>query len=431
MLTSFQIRNFKSYEHARLPLAPLTVLIGANASGKSNALEALRLLSYIAQGNRLSAIRYAVYEGDAAVRGTMRSLGHRGQSNFSLGCTIDRHDWTNLLMELRLAEDDDLHIAGESIRGFESGAPLYEVVATSSSGSDIRVAYNNFAPGGRKPQIVCNDQLAVMSQLQSAARFGASHKAAQRRIPEICEYFIDNLAKVLFLDPQPAAMRGYSFKSEDTLTGDGRNISGVLWNLCSTEDTKNIVLDIIRSLPEQNIADITFIDGPRGEAMVQLTETFGGNPHDTDATLLSDGTLRVLSIAAALLSAPEGGLVVIEEIDNGVHPSRAEAILEHISRIALQRNLRVLISSHNPALLDALPTSAIGDVVFCYREPERGTSELVRLADLSRYPELVAQGPVGHLLTSGLLDRFVKVSESGVSLIARRRAWLNALRSGT
>ena len=45
MLSSVEIEKFKSYDKATLHLAPLTVLIGANASGKSNALEALRLLS--------------------------------------------------------------------------------------------------------------------------------------------------------------------------------------------------------------------------------------------------------------------------------------------------------------------------------------------------------------------------------------------------
>ena len=107
-------------------------------------------------------------------------------------------------------------------------------------------------------------------------------------------------------------------------------------------------------LPEQDIQEIDFIETPRGEVMVALTETFGGHATRYDATLLSDGTLRVLAIAAAVLSAP-GGLVVIEEIDNGVHPSRAGQLLNHVSRIAKERDLRVLISSHNPALLDALP----------------------------------------------------------------------------
>ncbi len=68
-----KIGDFKSYRSAELRLAPLTVLIGANASGKSNAIEALRLLSWVAQGDQFGSIRYAVY--DQAIRGTVASLG--------------------------------------------------------------------------------------------------------------------------------------------------------------------------------------------------------------------------------------------------------------------------------------------------------------------------------------------------------------------
>ncbi len=57
MLTSITIRNFKSYHEATLPLAPLTLLIGANASGKSNAIEAIRFLSWLARGQRLTALQ--------------------------------------------------------------------------------------------------------------------------------------------------------------------------------------------------------------------------------------------------------------------------------------------------------------------------------------------------------------------------------------
>lgn len=46
MITSISVENFKSYgASARLPLSPLTLLIGTNASGKSNLIEAIRLLS--------------------------------------------------------------------------------------------------------------------------------------------------------------------------------------------------------------------------------------------------------------------------------------------------------------------------------------------------------------------------------------------------
>jgi len=45
---------------------------------------------------------------------------------------------------------------------------------------------------------------------------------------------------------------------------------------------------------------------------------------------------------------------------------------------------------------------------FCYRNPKDGSSQLIRLQDIPDYPELIAQGSVGHLMTRGLLERFVK-----------------------
>lgn len=50
------------------------------------------------------------------------------------------------------------------------------------------------------------------------------------------------------------------------------------------------------------------------------------------------------------------------------------------------RKLRALITTHNPALLDALPPAAIPDVVCCYRDPERGDSRLIRLEEVRSYP---------------------------------------------
>jgi predicted ATPase len=202
-------------------------------------------------------------------------------------------------------------------------------------------------------------------------------------------------------------MRTYSFVQEKNLQGDGAALSAVLFRLID-EGQKERILEFIRSLPEQDIRDLDFISTPRDEVMVQLQETFGKRTQKRDAAVLSDGTLRVLAVAAALLSVPEGSTVVIEEIDNGVHPSRAALLLENIKRAATERSLKVLLTTHNPALLDALPTECIPDVVACYRDPEEGDSRLIRLEDLGNYPELVAQGPLGRLVTQGILDRMLK-----------------------
>lgn len=431
MLSSFSIANFKSYRQATLKLAPLTVLIGANAAGKSNVVEGLRLLSWIAAGNRLASIRNALQEKEHAIRGNVSDLGFRPERAFSLACSTDASDWDNYSIKLEVRDDDELHIADERLTGTgrASFAPLFEVVTPSQGAlGDMSVAYNNFARGGRKPQIACSDQMAVLCQLMSSARFYSGHKKAQKEIPATTSRFHQQLSTITWLDPRPSLMRAYSFKTERRLTGSGANLSGALYNLCETEETRNDLLEFVRALPEQDIKAIDFIETPRGEVMVTLTETFGGRSTTYDATLLSDGTLRVLAIAAAILSAKDR-LVVIEEIDNGVHPSRAERLLDHMSRLAKSRNLRVLISSHNPALLDALPDDATPHVVCCYRSHDDGSSQLIRLMDLRDYPELVARGSVGHLMTRGILERFVHDRPGPEQRKERARVWLDDIRT--
>jgi len=440
VLTAITLQDFKSYKTAKVPLAPLTVLIGANASGKSNAIEAMRLLAWLAQGQKLSAIQYAVNKEDRVVRGRVSDLPYRDGVTFGLGCESDLPEWNVLSMRITRREDG-LHITGESLTHQGAPVPLYDLDQPSSGrGTDVGVAYNNFARGGKKPHIKCSDQLAIFTQLNTPAPFDAAHLASKRVIPTQVADYERWLSTMLFLDPVPAAMREYNFPSERRLRGDGSNLSGVLFNLWGTDESavtepfaghRRDILSFIQSLPEQDIAGLTFLVEPRGGVMVSLSETFGGQPAPCDASLLSDGTLRVLAIAAAMLSADEGSLVVIEEIDNGVHPSRARRLLENILAIAERRHLRVLLSTHNPALLDALPDSALPAVVFCYRDTSDGSSCLTRLSDVPDYPELIAQGSLGELVTTGLLERFVKQQRTTAERQARATAWLEHMRRGS
>jgi predicted ATPase len=204
----------------------------------------------------------------------------------------------------------------------------------------------------------------------------------------------------------------------------------VLFAICDQgSEAKQKLLAFVRSLPEQDITDIQFIKTERMDVMVKLEESFGEKTRMVDAPLLSDGTLRVLAIGAALLTAPQGALVVIEEIDNGVHPSRATTLVKQIESIASERKLRVLLTSHNPALLDALPDKALADVLCCYRDPKQGDSRLIRLGNLDRFPELVAQGPLGQLMTRRILERFLKDDTNSKQRQTAALNWLEKLKN--
>lgn len=431
MLTQIKLKDFKSYRSGTLHLARLTVLIGANASGKSNAIEALRLLAKIAEGEKLSSIGQLYQQDESVFRGGVENLGYRKATSFGLACVTTETEWKDFSIDISLGKDGELHVSEEKITSDISTVPLYEITsAPQGAGSDVFVTYNNFARGGKKPSTVCSSLMAIFTQLRSDIRFRPENIKSREIIPAVAEKYVRWLSSIVFLEPEPSAMRDYGHRADKVLKENGKNLSGVLFNLCRNLKTKSAVLKFVQSLPEQDIEDISFLETPRDEVMLQLTETFGGHSTAYDASILSDGTLRVLSIAAALLSAPEQSLVVIEEIDNGVHPSRASELLERISSIAKKRNLRVLISSHNPALLDALPDEAIPETVFCYRSPEDGSSQLTRLQDIPDYPELIAQGSVGHLMTRGLLERFVKHHPGAEQKKRKAMEWLASLSVG-
>lgn len=432
MLTSIQLTNFKSYRRARLDLAPLTFLVGPNASGKSNALEGIRLLSWLAKGKRLDDIERDIQGGDTVVRGQARDLFREDGKPFTLEAHLADapEGWGDFSITIDQLSDQ-LVVAGEQITHPDQKVPLYRVDSEPNEHSDeISVAYNNFRQGRNKPKIPCSNRQAVFYQLETPGRFHHSHAESQELIPEVTRALRETLRNIAFLDPRPSQMRDYEYAGDKHLKEDGSNLSAVLYQLCQNPTGKQALLDFIRSLPEQDITDIQFIETPRQDVMVSLEETFGEQQRFVDAPLLSDGTLRVLAVGAALLSAPEGALLIIEEVDNGVHPSRADVLVRQIREVASQRQLRVLMTSHNPALLDALPDAALADVLCCYRDPQLGDSRLVRLGDMERYSELVARGPLGQLMTRKVLERFLKDDTSPEQRRDAALAWLEQLKQG-
>jgi predicted ATPase len=410
MIQSVTIENFKSFERATLPLAPLTLLIGANASGKSNAIEAMQLLAWLASGRPVTDLLYAVREEELSLRGGLNDLVWAVGNEITLGCeAID-----NSLEPFRVS----LEVTPAGLR--ITGAPV--ILGTM------------VLPGSQAAQADINKFIERLKEAPAEGKIETVIQNLERQATQIAIHESDPLARalrgILFLDADPRRMRQYSYIQETQLKRDGSGLSSVLCHVTEQEGQKARVLEIIRFLPEQDISDIAYLKTQRDEVMVQLRETFGGREVLRDAALLSDGTVRVLAIAAALFSVPEGSILVIEEIDNGVHPSRAEHLLAQIQKVAKERSLRVLLTTHNPALLDAMPLEAIPDIVACYRDPERGDSRLVRLEDLESYPELIAQGPVGRLLTKGILDRYLKAPEARdrVKKVERDLAWVEELR---
>lgn len=427
MIDKIQLNNFKSYANAELKLAPLTVLIGANASGKSNALEALRFLNMIGIKPHIKEVQYEIDTQNNFIRGTTQSLFKHGTKEFSISSTFKETPSSRLELSFNIDKENALKLTHESFGLVENENYLYRAYPAEEGKTEIAITQTDGS--FRKDEISLHVPVVHFINIMKDIK---PDKKSEKSLSAIrtTQNSLNSLKNITFLDPKPRSMRAYVYLTKNQLRDDGENLSAVLyylWNEGAEEDKKTL-LTFISSLPEQDITGFDFLRGPRNEVMLQVIETFGGKEKKVDATLLSDGTLRILAFAVALLTAPEGSLVIIEEIDNGLHPSRAGRLLETLRNVATERNLSVLLSSHNPALLDALPNPAVPDVVFCYRNPKSGDSELIRMSDIENYPELILQGSLGDLLTEGLIDRFVKNRSSKKERVKQGKAWLESVK---
>lgn len=435
---SITIKNFKSYKEATLPLSPLTLLIGANASGKSNAIEAFRFLSWVAGGERLSTLKNRVNDSDKVVRGSIKDLAFNSTEQFVLIFQMQDQVEYEGVFEV---SSNSIEIRSEIIRLQENRVVIlqnlkrpYLSQLSESYDTDLIEKLEKLAESNTGLDCFINSQTddqmtfyktnnSDISAFLMIDTFITMKKNKAWTNFNIIRKF---LQQSFFFDFVPSIMRIDSI-SDNNLRPNGSNIAGILYNICRDKNEKHKLLQLVKSLPEQDIIDIKFYEDHRGRIEFALIESFGDRPTERTMDLLSDGTLKVLGIAAALLSVPKGSTVIIEEIDNSIHPTRAHEILSLLRQYAEERQLNLLLSTHNPALMEALPDEALADVVFCYRDPSEGDSKLVRLGDLDDYLGLVAQGTLGDLVTQGIVERFVKHPTTSEQRKKQALDWLNQL----
>lgn len=205
-------------------------------------------------------------------------------------------------------------------------------------------------------------------------------------------------------------MRNYTALSENLET-DASNVAGILAAL--EENEKQVLEDTITSyvkhLPEKDIKKIYAekVGKFASDAMLYCDEYWSEETkvHTIDARGMSDGTLRFIAIITALLTRPQNSTLIVEEIDNGLHPSRANILVKILREISSERRIDILITTHNPTLLDEFGPEIVPYITVAHRDADNGESKLTLLEDINSLPKLLASGPVGTLSSRGYIEK--------------------------
>ncbi len=416
MIKELTLQNWKSFKDGILYIDPLTIIIGTNASGKSNTLDALLFLHRVSTGVGI----FQAINGDVnlpALRGGMEWVCLKPNKQFTLEILTDS---ANKNQEYRyhitiqvngtkaeVFEEKLILLTYKPRSGTSTEKELFTTFAKESNRPGIRTRFSNAIQGTTCKRFDLNRSHAILSQTETLN--------LRKGVQEAAKHVLSQLQQIFVFDPIPSHMRDYTPLSDKLLT-DGSNIAGVLAGLEKPrkKEVERILTKYLKALPERDINRVwTEPVGKFGnDAMLYCEEGWQETQtHEIDARGMSDGTLRYLAIVTALLTREPGSLLVVEEVDNGLHPSRAHILVDMLKTLGKERCIDVIVTTHNPALLDAAGVRMVPFITVAHRDGHTGASQLTQLEDIQHLPKLMASGSLGRLNTEGRIESALKLED--------------------
>lgn len=416
MIKELHLKNWKSFDSGILFIDPLSILIGTNASGKSNILDAFLMLYRLSWGKQiLSSVN-----GDnelSPIRGGLDWIVRKGKTECELQIVVGNENSEidyRYTLNLRRVNGSRFELCGEvleSIHKRQRSVPITKnlfYTQEDSTATPSIPAYFSTATQGRGKRLDMNRSFSILSQIETMG--------IRNEIKEAGTAVLNELRNIFILDPIPNHMRTFS-KLSDRLQSDAANIAGVLAALQDDkkQQVETILTRYISHLPERDILKIwsETVGLFKTDAMLYCKEQWTDNETlEIDARGMSDGTLRFLAIITALMTVKEHSLLIIEEIDNGLHPSRATKLVEMLKEVGSKFKIDILCTTHNPALLDAFGNTMIPFISYVNRNKSNGCSNITLLEDVKMLPKLMASGTIGDLMTQGAFEQSLERSES-------------------
>jgi len=363
LLHSIRLTNLLSYgsEGVTLELEPLNVLIGPNASGKSNLIEAISLLA-AAPRDLLKPLRQGGGTAEWIWKGSEQA------ESASLEAMVEYRD---VLLEYGLsftAIKSRFALRDEFVRLSVShgSKPLRPNTNVYGYGQGMPKALTRVKSKDGSPGIIVNSALEEVSSEQSIL----SQLKGADTYPEVT-YLGNAFAGIAFFREWNMGRFAASRLPQrvdlpsDFLLEDASNLGLVLSDLLSRRATKRVIVEYFQQFYE-GIEDITTrVQGGAIEVFVHER----GLDEAISASRLSDGTLHYLCLLVILLHPEPPPLICIEEPELGLHPD----ILPKIADLLIDASQRtqLIVTTHSETLVSRL--SEIPEAVVVCERDEQGT----------------------------------------------------------
>ncbi len=365
---SIRIRGFKSIrELESFEFKPLNIIIGANGAGKSNLIQVFRLLMAMARRN----LQAFILENGGA-----DSFLHNGPKHTDA-----------IEMEFEFSSLSDFS-AGPNFYRFKLKPTVEETFLVEEERKYVTTNWRSYGPPA----------------LESRLYDERNERSADDRYNGVGHFVYESISHWMvyhFHDTSPTAPMRRSEIIEDNrvLRNNGSNIAPFLLRLRQSESLRchyQEVVDATR-LVLPFFDDFRLDVFQRGEAeKVRLSWQQKGSDFPMQPYHLSDGSIRFICLATALLQPEPPSTIVIDEPELGLHPEAIRILAELMTDAA--RRTQLIVATQSPLLIDQF---AVDDIVVVNRKGGQSTFERLSEDDFSQWLEDYS---VGELWTRNVIQ---------------------------
>ena len=416
MIKRVKIEGYKSFKKSDLQLRPLSVIFGANASGKSNFLDALYFLSRaVSQKNLKEA-----FEGHRGLPLESFHYGDEGydsllnKNNLQFTIEVDAEISPPIrkkVEEIVQAKRKGIDSSGSSKTIITEHLLKYSltVEALPETGY-LRVRNERLSaikPNGeerktRNPFLeLKGDQIHLRMEGRAHPiyhQIGLDHTIVSTALyephyPHITAFRME-LANLYtyYLEPKTLMREEVPLAEIDSLGPRGENLAAFLNTLKyrHKKDFESLNLLLKRILPTDTSIEVDHLK--EGRVGLRLSE----NDLWFSARLISEGTLRLLGLLAAIHPKNPATIVAFEEPENGVHPVRLRIISDVLKNAAQAYGKQIILTTHSPILAEYFEDK---DLFVCGKEGHQTT-----IKPFSSFGPLYRRRDIEHALE----DRIVR-----------------------
>lgn len=371
-LEKLTVKGFKSIKDLNeFKLGDLNVIIGANGAGKSNFVQIFRMLMAMTQKNFSKFI-----------------LERGGADNFLF-------EGPKVTLKIEMGFDFTSH----SSNAMGSNSYRFELTPTSDE---------NFLIDEERKYVTTEWRSYGSPSKESRLYDERNEKSWDRQWNGVGHFVYESISNWMvyhFHDTSASSPMRRSEIVEDyyKLRGDAANIAPFLLHLKKEDNYSEYykrIVDAVR-IVTPFFDDFRLDVHKLGEAeKVRLSWRQKGSNFPMQPYHLSDGSIRFICLATALLQPNPPSTIIIDEPELGLHPA-AIVVLGELIQVA-SKQTQVIVATQSPALIDQF---GIEDTIVVNREDGASTFKRLKEKDFSAWLEdysvgelwsknVIAGGPV-------------------------------------